>query len=101
MTAQREWFEKNYYDVLGVSADASQKDITKAYRKLARELHPQNIHIGHFVIDGEITSNSTANKSVDRTLDPDAIAQTYLDFFKQHRSAWAWEIELRPWVETF
>ncbi|MCB0967320.1 MAG: molecular chaperone DnaJ [Ilumatobacter sp.] len=40
MSAQREWFEKNYYDVLGVSADASQKDITKAYRKLARELHP-------------------------------------------------------------
>ena len=70
-------------------------------QSLARELHPQNIHIGHFVIDGGITSNSTANKSVDRTLDPDAIAQTYLDFFKQHRSAWAWEIELRPWVETF
>ncbi|MDJ0769512.1 MAG: molecular chaperone DnaJ [Ilumatobacter sp.] len=40
MTAQREWFEKDYYQVLGVQADASQKDITKAYRKLARELHP-------------------------------------------------------------
>lgn len=40
MTAQREWFEKDYYEVLGVNADASQKDITKAYRKLARELHP-------------------------------------------------------------
>ncbi len=40
MTAQREWFEKDYYQVLGVAADASQKDITKAYRKLARELHP-------------------------------------------------------------
>lgn len=40
MTAQREWFETDYYDVLGVAADASQKEITKAYRKLARELHP-------------------------------------------------------------
>ncbi len=40
MAAQREWFEKDYYQVLGVSADATQKDITKAYRKLARELHP-------------------------------------------------------------
>ena len=40
MAAQRDWFEKDYYKVLGVAADASQKDITKAYRKLARELHP-------------------------------------------------------------
>lgn len=40
MSAQREWFEKDYYEVLGVAADASSKDVTKAYRKLARELHP-------------------------------------------------------------
>lgn len=40
MAAQREWLDNDYYQVLGVPADASQKDITKAYRKLARELHP-------------------------------------------------------------
>jgi molecular chaperone DnaJ len=40
MAAQREWFEKDYYEILGVSSDASQKEITRAYRKLARESHP-------------------------------------------------------------
>jgi len=37
---QREWFDKNYYEVLGVSETAAPKDITRAYRKLAREFHP-------------------------------------------------------------
>ena len=40
MAAQREWYEKDYYKVLGVDPEASAKDITKAYRKLARENHP-------------------------------------------------------------
>ncbi len=70
---------------------------------LARELHPQNIHIGHFVIDGGIASERQDQKDdgSDRMLDPDAIAEAYLQFHNQHRSAWAWEIELRPWVEKF
>ncbi|MEC7237727.1 MAG: SDR family NAD(P)-dependent oxidoreductase, partial [Pseudomonadota bacterium] len=69
----------------------------------ARELHPQNIHIGHFVIDGGIHSARVDRRDdgTDSMLDPDASAQTYLQFHAQHRSAWAWEIELRPWAESF
>ena len=71
---------------------------------LARELHPKNIHIGHFVIDGGIKSDARSDRKGngdDNMLEPDEIAKTYLEFHKQHRSAWAWEIEVRPWVETF
>jgi len=72
-------------------------------QSLARELHPQNIHIGHFVIDGGIASDRPARRDDGgaQMLDPDAIAEAYLQFHNQHRSAWAWEVELRPWVEKF
>ena len=72
-------------------------------QSLARELHPQNIHIGHFVIDGGIRSDRPDRRDDggDGMLDPDAIAESYMQFHAQHRSAWAWEIELRPWVERF
>ena len=71
---------------------------------LARELHPKNIHIAHFVIDGGIRSNNRPERvgnGEDNMLDPDAIAETYLQFHNQHKSAWSWETELRPWVENF
>lgn len=72
-------------------------------QSLARELHPQNIHVVHVVIDGAIRSARYVEPAdrPDSLLDPDAIARTYLDLWHQPRSAWAWEIELRPWVETF
>jgi NAD(P)-dependent dehydrogenase (short-subunit alcohol dehydrogenase family) len=72
-------------------------------QSMARELSPQGIHVAHIVIDGGIRSASRAEPAdkPDSMLDPDAIAQTYLDLLQQQRSAWAWEIELRPWVERF
>jgi NAD(P)-dependent dehydrogenase (short-subunit alcohol dehydrogenase family) len=69
----------------------------------ARELSPLGIHVAHFVIDGGVRSAERpvpADKP-DSMLDPDAIAQSYLAVLRQPRSAWSWEIELRPWVETF
>jgi NAD(P)-dependent dehydrogenase (short-subunit alcohol dehydrogenase family) len=72
-------------------------------QSMARELGPQGIHIAHIVVDGGIRSArriETADKP-DSMLDPDAIAQSYLHLLQQPRNAWAWEIELRPWVERF
>lgn len=69
-------------------------------QSLARELHPKGIHIGHFVIDGGITKTPDENPGMAQ-LDPDAIAASYMHFLDQHPSSWAWEIELRPWVERF
>ncbi len=75
-------------------------------QSLARELHPKGIHIGHFVIDGGIRNTARPERidaadNPDSMLDPDAIAMSYWHFLQQDRSSWAWEIELRPWVETF
>ena len=70
-------------------------------QSLARELHPKNIHIAHFVIDGGIASKERQNSAEESFLEPDEIAKSYLSFHRQKRSAWAWEIELRPWVEKF
>ena len=41
------------------------------------------------------------NNENDGLLDPDEIAKTYLNFYMQNKSAWSWEIEIRPWVEKF
>lgn len=72
-------------------------------QSMARELAPRNIHVAHFVIDGGVRSAQRREPAdrPDSMLDPDAIAQTYLWVLKQPRSAWTWEVELRPWVETF
>jgi NAD(P)-dependent dehydrogenase (short-subunit alcohol dehydrogenase family) len=72
-------------------------------QSMARELSPQGIHVAHVVIDGGIRSarRMASSEAPDSMLDPDAIAETYMHLIQQPRSAWAWEIELRPWVEKF
>ena len=73
-------------------------------QSMARELAPKNIHVAHFVIDGgirQVNDARAAQRGPDGMLEPDAIAETYLHVHRQHRSAWTWEVELRPWVETF
>jgi NAD(P)-dependent dehydrogenase (short-subunit alcohol dehydrogenase family) len=72
-------------------------------QSIARELQPKGIHVAHFVIDGGIRGprHIEAPDAPDSMLDPDAIAQNYLNVLRQDRSAWTWEMELRPWVERF
>jgi len=72
-------------------------------QSLARELQPQGVHVLHVIVDGGIRAAHRPDPPdrPDSTLDPDAIAQSYWHTLNQHRSAWSWEIDLRPWVETF
>ncbi len=75
-------------------------------QSMAREMHPQGVHIAHFVIDGGVRNavrgrTEGDGDTADSLLDPDAIAETYMHALNQPRSAWSWEIEVRPWVERF
>mgnify|MGYP005721821309 FL=1 len=67
-------------------------------QSLARELHPQNIHIGHFVIDGGIGKEPVGNYQM---IHPDEIAKQYLNFYLQDKKSWSWEIEIRTNTEKF
>ena len=74
-------------------------------QSMARELAPKGIHVAHFVIDGGISREGgdprAGERGADGMLLPDEIAKNYLHLYRQNRSAWTWEIELRPWVERF
>lgn len=70
---------------------------------MARELHPQGIHVAWINIDGAIL-NPGRSEPADKPnsmLRPDAIAKTYRHLIEQDRSAWSNEISLRPWIEKF
>jgi NAD(P)-dependent dehydrogenase (short-subunit alcohol dehydrogenase family) len=94
----------------GFAAFAGAKYALRALsQSMARELGPQGIHVAHVIIDGMIESDAvkqkfpqrTAAKGQDGMLDPAAIAESYYQIHTQHRSAWSWEIDLRPWAEEW
>lgn len=79
-------------------------------QSLARELMPQGIHVANVPIDAAIgwtqedgtRAHRLAGTAVDDNMaDPDHIAETYLQLHRQHRSTWAFEVVLRPWVEKW
>jgi NAD(P)-dependent dehydrogenase (short-subunit alcohol dehydrogenase family) len=75
----------------------------------AREFGPQGIHVAHVVVDGAIDGDRIntflpglkAQRGPDGLLDPDAIAENFWQLYRQPRSAWTHEIDLRPWVEPW
>lgn len=94
----------------GYAAFSSGKHGLRALAQaMARELGPEGIHVGHVVIDGAIDTvwirdmfpDRYALKDRDGILDPDAIAENYWIMHKQPRSAWTFEIDLRPWIEKW
>lgn len=74
-------------------------------QSMARELQPKGIHVAHVVIDGRIQPPQTGQLSkpaqTDDMLDPSAIAEAYYQLYRQPRSAWTHELDLRPWLEKF
>jgi NAD(P)-dependent dehydrogenase (short-subunit alcohol dehydrogenase family) len=78
-------------------------------QSMAREFGPQGIHVAHVVIDGGINGDRlrrnrpeiVAERGEDGLLGVDAIAETYWQIHRQARSAWAQEIDLRPFKENF
>lgn len=94
----------------GFSAFASAKHGLRAIaQSMARELGPQGIHVAHTVIDGMIDSNFIREmlpdvddrREQDAILNPDHIAQAYVDIHNQIRTAWTFELDLRPYCETW
>ncbi|MDP5053344.1 MAG: SDR family NAD(P)-dependent oxidoreductase [Congregibacter sp.] len=94
----------------GFGAFASAKHGLRAWaQSMARELGPKNIHVAHVVIDAPVDTAwihenfpdaaSLAHK--DGLVDPDALARNYLMLHEQPRSAWTFELDVRPWIEKW
>jgi len=74
-------------------------------QSMARELGPQGVHVAHVVIDGQIASERAGHhaeqRGADAVLAPEAIAEAYYQLYRQPRSAWTQELDLRPCLEKF
>lgn len=94
----------------GFSAFAGAKHALRALaQSLARELGPKGIHVAHVVIDGAIDGtfirsimpDAAEKLAREAILVPDEIAKNYVWLYRQKRSAWTFEMDLRPWSETW
>ena len=94
----------------GFCAFAGAKHALRALaQSMARELGPQGIHVGHIVIDGAIDTDFIRTlfperyklKEVDGILNPDHIAENYWHLHSQPRTAWTFELDLRPYMEPW
>lgn len=94
----------------GFSAFAGAKHALRALaQSLARELGPKGIHVAHIVIDGAIDGafirglmpDAAEKRAREEILIPEAIAKNYVWLHRQERSAWTFEMDLRPWTEPW
>ncbi len=94
----------------GFSAFAGAKHALRALaQSLARELGPKGVHVAHIVIDGAIDGafirglmpDAAEKRAREEILVPDAIAKNYVWLHRQERSAWTFEMDLRPWTEIW
>ena len=94
----------------GFSAFAAAKHALRALAEsLAREIGPKGVHVAHVVIDGAIDGafirglmpDAAEKLAREEILGPDEIAKNYVWLYRQKRSAWTFEMDLRPWAETW
>ncbi|MEO0437863.1 MAG: SDR family NAD(P)-dependent oxidoreductase [Pseudomonadota bacterium] len=94
----------------GFGAFASAKHGLRAWaQSMARELAPKNIHVAHVVIDAPVDTawihenfaNADSLAENDGLVEPEELASLYLTLHQQHRSAWTFEMDVRPWVEQW
>ena len=95
----------------GFAAFSGAKQAKRALaQSMAKELAPKGIHVAHVIVDGAIDTPWVnklfpeyvkEKKKIDGLMKPDDIAQNYLVLHNQPKNAWTFELDLRPWVETW